>query len=437
MAEGRWKGELQEKTRSGKEVYVFSNWTLIRDAAGSPKSILLISTDITEQKSLEAQYRRAQRMETLGTLASGIAHDLNNVLTPITLALEILQTKYGGDEKTMRLLSTLESTINRGTGVVKQILAFARGSEAKREHLDPATIIQDMKRIMEETFPKSITASANVEQGTGLILADKTRIHQMLMNLCVNACDAMPKGGSLSISVRSMKIDENYSKMSAPANPGDYVLIQVSDTGIGIKKEDMEKLFEPFFTTKESGKGTGLGLSIVKGIVEGYGGFIEVESELSKGTTFRVYLPAEKLQESPIRIELEVKPRLGHGELLIIADDEAAIREITKSTLEVYGYNVLDAADGSEAVALFAQHSNEVVLLLTDMVMPVMDGAATIRALRKLKPDLKIIASTGYTDDVRHDDLLKEVNAVLKKPYTAGTLMKSITQVLEDESGKS
>ncbi len=430
LAEGTWKGEFRQKTRSGTEIEILSDWTLIRDAGGRPKSILFISTDISEHKALEAQYRRTQRMETLGTLASGIAHDLNNVLTPITLALEILQRKYADDEKTIRLLSTLESTVNRGTGVVRQILAFARGGEAQREHLDPATVIEDMKRIMEETFPKSIATTVKVEQGTGLITADKTQIHQVLMNLCINARDAMPKGGRLTISGRSAKIDESYMKMSRAAKPGDYVLIEVSDTGGGIKSENLDKLFEPFFTTKESGKGTGLGLSIVHGIVEAHGGFIEVESKLNKGTTFRVYLPSGIAQEVPINLELEVKPQLGQGELIIIADDEAAIREITKSTLEAYGYNVLDAGDGSEAVALFAQHSNEVALVLTDMVMPVMDGAATIRALRKMKPDLKIIAATGYTEEARYYELLDAVDAVLKKPYTAGTLMKSITQVL-------
>ncbi len=433
MARGEWKGELHLKTSIGRDVTVLSQWSLVKDKNGKPKSILFISTDVTEQKVLEAQYRRAQRMETLGTLASGIAHDLNNVLTPITLALELLQKKYADDEKTMRLLSTLESTVNRGTGVVRQILTFARGSEQKREHLDPAAIIEDMKRIIQETFPKSIEAYVKTEQGTGLILADKTQIHQVLMNLCVNARDAMPKGGKLTISAKNVMIDEQYAKMSKLAKAGDHVLIQVSDTGMGIKKENQDKLFEPFFTTKELGKGTGLGLSIVQGIVKAHGGFIEVDSELNKGTTFRVYLPVETTRETPVRLELDVKPRLGQGELIIIADDESAIREITKSTLEAYGYNVLDAEDGSEAVALFAQHSNEVALVLTDMVMPVMDGAATIRALRKMKPDLKIIAATGYTDDVRHYDLLNTVNAVLKKPYTAGTLMKCITKVLENE----
>lgn len=437
LANGRWEGELHQKTRSGKEVIVLSRWTLIRDKGDRPKSILLISTDITEQKSLEVQYRRTQRMEILGSLASGIAHDLNNVLTPITLGLETLQRKYADDQKTIRLLSTLESTINRGTGVVKQILTFARGSEVKRAPLELAAVVEDMKRIIEDTFPKSITADVNVQQGTWLILGDKTQIQQVLMNLCVNARDAMPEGGRLTISAKSVVIDESYAKMSKGVKSGDYVMVQVSDTGTGIEKENLEKLFEPFFTTKESEKGTGLGLSIVQGIVKGHGGFIEVESELNKGTTFKVYLPLVTPQEAPLHLELDVKPQFGQGELIIIVDDEAAIREITKSTLEAYGYTVLDAEDGSEAVALFVRHSNKVALVLTDIVMPIMDGVATIHALRKLNPDLKIIATTAYSDTSQHGDLQGTVNAVLKKPYTAATLMNCITQVLAHRPEKS
>ncbi len=405
--------------------------------AGAISGISTIARDITEQKAMDAQFRRTQRMETLGSLASGIAHDLNNVLTPITLGLETLQRKYADDEKTIRLLAMLESAINRGTGVVKQILTFARGSEVKRAPLELAAVVEDMKRIIEDTFPKSITATVDVRPGNWLILGDKTQIQQVLMNLCVNARDAMPKGGRLTISVKSVVIDENYAKMSNGVKPGDYVMLQVSDTGTGIRKENLEKLFEPFFTTKESGMGTGLGLSIVQGIVKGHGGFIEVESELNKRTTFKIYLPLALSQDAPHQIEFDMKPRLGHGESIIIVDDEAAIREITKSTLESYRYNVLVAEDGSEAVALFARHSDQVVLVLTDLIMPIMDGVATIHALRRLNPNLKIIATTAHPDGDQHAGIDGNVNAVLKKPYTAATLMNCITQVLENESEKS
>lgn len=430
LAEGKWKGELSQKTKSGKEIDVLSRWTLIKNSDGKPKSILFINTDLSDQKAMQAQFRRAQRMELLGTLTSGIAHDLNNVLTPIGLMIEGLQREHAGDEKTMRMLSTVESTLARGTGVVKQILAFARGSEARRTYLDTAVIVEEFRAIIEDTFPKSIKVDATVKKGTGLIIADKTQVQQVLINLSVNARDAMPKGGELSILAKDVEIDENYAKMSGAAIPGDYVLLQVSDTGTGIKKEDTDKLFEPFFTTKETGEGTGLGLSIVREIVESSGGFIEVDSELGKGATFRVYLPSSRLEEEPLPVEREIDPQVGDGNLVIVAEDEAAIREITKSTLEAYDYRVLSASDGSEAVALFALHLDDVAVVITDLAMPIMEGDATIHALRKLKPDVKIIVITGITDESQHQDILASVNAVLKKPYSARILIKTITQVL-------
>ncbi len=430
LASGHWEGELNQKTRFGKVITVLSRWTLLRDKLGGPKSILIISTDITSQKALEVQFRRSQRMEMLGTLASAIAHDLNNVLTPIVLALEILHRKYSDDEKTVKLLATLESTVNRGTGAVKQILAFARGNEPKKEVLDPRTIMGDMKRIIEEKFPKSVTLDIMVAEDIRRILADKTQIHQVIMNLCINAKDAMPKGGKLTLIARDVMIDEQYAEMSPSARPGSYVLIEVTDTGVGIKREHMDRLFEPFFTTKGAGKRTGLGLSIVQEIVDAHNGFIEVESELTKGSTFKIYLPLFKGEDLAPQPEAEEKPRQAHGETILVVDDEAAIRDITKSTLEAYGYAVHLASDGSEAVALFAQHKDEIALVITDMAMPVMDGAATIRALRKIRPDLKIIAATGYSESIRQYDLVSTINALLKKPYTAKMLLETITNVL-------
>ncbi len=430
LAEGRWEGELHQKTRSGKEIVILSRWTLIRDKDDMPRSILVISTDITEQKALELQYRRSQRMEILGKLAGGIAHDFSNLLTPIGISLDALRKKHARDESTLRVLSLLDSTVSKGSGVLKQILAFARGSETQRELIDPSVELEDIKRMVDNTFPRTITSNVNVEKGCWLFLADKTQVHQVLMNLCINARDAMPKGGDLTIRATSITIDRHYAALSGGAKVGHYVALEVSDTGAGIKKENLYKIFDPFFTTKEQGKGTGLGLSIVQGIIDSHGGFIEVDSEMNKGTTFKVYFPSVESEEPAATTVQEGNPEQGHGELLLIADNDPAIREITESTLKAYGYKVLLASDGSEAVALLAKHIDKVKLAITDMILPIMDGAATIWALRKLNPDLEIIATTTFMDDIRNYDSLETTVSVLRKPYTARKLLNSISQSL-------
>ncbi len=389
-----------------------------------------ITRDITERKALEEQYRRTQRMDMLGTLASGIAHDLNNVLTPITLAIEMLQRKYGSDEKTARLLSTLELMVNRGSGVVKQILALARGAESRLERLDPVNVVEDVRRMMEQTFPKNISHAATVEKGTGLLLGDRTQVYQILVNLCINARDAMQDGGKLSLSARNAAVDEQYAGMTRGAKAGKYILFEVRDTGTGFMKEDMGKSFDPFFTITEAGKGAGLGLAIAHGLVESHGGFIEVDSEVHKGTVFRVYLPAAATGEQIPQPVPEPTPGLGHGELILIADDEMAIREITKSTLEAYGYKVLVASDGSEAVSLYAGQRDEISLVVTDMAMPIMDGSATVSALRKINPEVRVIVATGYMDSSDTLRISGTANAILKKPYSAAGLMRVITEVL-------
>ncbi|MCL5020105.1 MAG: response regulator [Bacteroidetes bacterium] len=431
LAEGRWEGELSQKKRNGKEIIVLSRWTLIRDKAERPRSILIISTDITEQKALDLQYRRSQRMEILGKLASGIAHDFSNLLTPIGISLDSLSKKYARDKSTIRVLSLLESTVNKGSGVLKQILAFARGSETQRELIDPVVELEDIKRIIENTFPKTVSADLSVEKGCWLFLADKTQLHQVLMNLSINARDAMPKGGKLTIAAKSITIDRHYASMSGAARPGHYVLIEVTDTGTGIEKANIEKIFDPFFTTKDTGKGTGLGLSIVQGIVDGHGGFIEVESEINKGTTFRVYFPSVESEEPAVVAQHEGIPEPGKGELIIIADNDPAIREITETSLKANGYMVLAASDGSEVVALFAKNFDNVALVITDMSMPIMDGVATIRALRKLKPDSKIIATTTFMDDIHNYDSIDSTVVFLKKPYTARKLLHAISQTIQ------
>ena len=425
---GEWHGELHKVTKSGKEITVESRWTLVRDQETKPKSILTVDTDITEKKQLEAQFLRAQRLESIGTLAGGIAHDLNNILAPILMSAQLLQMKIP-DERNQRLLKTLESNAKRGAALVKQVLSFARGAEGKRTILQVRHLISEIKNIVKETFPKSIDFHTDIVRDLWSVSGDATQLHQMLMNLVVNARDAMPDGGTLTIQAENIFVDENYARMYLDASVGAYIVLSVADTGTGIPPEIVGKIFEPFFTTKELGKGTGLGLATVIGIVKGHRGFVNVSSEVGKGTQFKVYLPA--VEEIETQQEPDIELPMGNGELVLMVDDEAAICETTKTSLETYAYKVLTAPDGIEAIALYAQHKNEISVVMMDMMMPVMDGPTTTRMLQKINPAVKIIAVSGLSSSDKVSLAMGVgVKAFLSKPYTAQELLKTINEVL-------
>ena len=430
MARGEWMGEMRHGTRDGTEKIAEARWTLVRDEEGKPKSVLSINTDITERKKLETQFLRAQRMESLGTLAGGIAHDLNNILAPILMAVQLLQRRTR-DVDSQQLLRTLLINAERGADMVKQVLLFARGVTGEHITLQPRHLVKEIIKILRETLPKSIEVTYNIPEEVWPILGDATQIHQVLMNLCVNARDSMADGGKLSIKVENTYLDENYARMHLEARPGRYAVITVADTGTGIPPHIIDKIFEPFFTTKEHGKGTGLGLSTVSGIVRGHGGFINVYSEPDRGTQFRIFLPALTIAESQVLEEAQSDMPLGQGEVVLVVDDEMAIREITKSTLEAFGYRVLTASDGTEAIAQYAQNKDIIQVVLTDMMMPYLDGAATIRALQKINPQVRIIASSGLTENGRHHEATQAgVKIFLSKPYTAEKLLKAIAEML-------
>ncbi len=428
---GDWSGELRHRTKDRKEVVVQSRWTLVRDSnKGEPRSVLMINTDITEKKQLELNFLRAQRIESIGTLASGVAHDLNNVLTPIMLAVETLLSN-DLDERTHDLLSMIEANAKRGAEMANQVLTFARGAEGGRVILDPRRLIKEVEKIVRGTFPPSIQLQTRIARGLWQVLGNATQLHQVLLNLCVNARDAMPGGGILKISTENTVLDESYTHMRPDVQPGRFVSIAVSDTGMGIPREVIERVFEPFFTTKEVGKGTGLGLATAVGIVKGYGGCIDVSSEIGKGATFRVFLPAAEAQTNRREEEKRTLPR-GNGEMILVVDDEASIREMTKTVLEANGYRALTASDGTEALSLYAKHKGEISVVLTDMMMPYMDGAATIRALEKMNPKVRVIVSSGMTG---HGEAARQastrVKACISKPYTAEKLLATLAEVLE------
>ena len=431
IRDGEWKGEIYQARRDGVEIVVQSRWTLVRDEQGGPKSILIINTDITEKKRLESQFLRAQRMESIGTLAGGIAHDLNNVLSPILMAIDMLQLK-STDESSRKWFDVLRSNAERGANMVRQVLSFARGVEGERVALQPKHLIKDIVKILRETFPKSIEINFKIPDDLWLISADATQVHQVLMNLCVNSRDAMPEGGSISIRAENVFVDENYARMHIEAKPGRFVLITVSDTGPGMTPEVQSRIFEPFFTTKEMTKGTGLGLSTALTIVKSHGGFINVYSELHKGSQFALYLPALDAPGLAEQQAAQSDLPVGHGEVILVVDDEDSIREITRGTLETFGYTVMTASDGTEALAIYADHKNEIAVVLTDMVMPFMDGPATIRALIRMNPDVRIIAASGLGAGQRAGHgVLEGVSIFLTKPYTAEKLLKTLAQILK------
>lgn len=432
--QGEWSGELYHVTKSGKEIIVESRWTLMHDDTSKPKSVLVVSTNITGKKKLEAQFLRAQRMESLGTLASGLAHDLNNILTPVLSTAQLLRMKFAdADERNRQLLQMLEVNAKRGATLVKQVLSFARGVEGERSVLQMKDIILEIQHIVEETFPKSIETYVTLAPDLWTIAGNATQLHQVLMNLCVNARDAMPDGGILTISAENLQIDEQFVRANLDAKVGSFVVVTVADTGTGIPSEIIDRIFEPFFTTKEFGKGTGLGLSTAIGIIRSHSGFLSVSSDVGKGTQFKLFLPA--VMESEPEKSNNLEASAGNNELILVVDDEAAICDSNKALLEAYNYQVITANDGIEAIALYAEHKDEINLVLVDMMMPSMDGATTIRTLQKINPEVKIVAVSGLTPSAQiKAEISSGIQSFLQKPYSAQELIQTIGQAVREES---
>ena len=400
------------------------------DSRGEGVSFIL---DLSERKKLEHQFLRAQRMESIGMLAGGIAHDLNNILAPIMLSIEMLK-ETTTDPKAKDILETIEVSANRGADIVRQVLSFARGVEGEKIEVQPKHLLNDLQSIIRETFPKDIRLSFAIPNDIWTILGDPTQLHQILLNLCVNARDAMPTGGSLTISAENCTIDEQYAAMNVEAKVGRYVSINVTDTGTGMPQNVVNKMFEPFFTTKELSKGTGLGLSTVMVIVKSHDGIINVYSKPGQGTTFVVQLPAmERASAACEQLPATLTLPRGSGETILVVDDETSIVTVTSQTLQAFGYRVLTAKDGAEAVAIYAEHRREIAVVLTDMMMPIMGGAAVSRVLKRINPAVKIIAASGLNAKSDGAGLLEDgIGHFLAKPYTAPTLLEALRAILDE-----
>lgn len=427
---GEWRGELSKTTKDGQKVTVEARWTLVKDESDRAKWILSVNTDISEKKLLEAQFYRAQRLESLGTLASGIAHDLNNVLTPILAISQMMLSKKHKliEERSQEMLQLVQDSAKRGAHMVSQILTFARGMEGKRIPVQVSSLLKELIKVVESTFPKSLDIRLEIlDRPLGLVLADPTHLHQILLNLCVNSRDAMPDGGILTCSAENYRVDELFTQMHLDARPGNYVAIAVTDTGTGIAPEVQERMFEPFFTTKAMGQGTGLGLSVVLGMVKNYGGFVQVSSELGQGTQIKVYLPAVETQQVEEQSSVELPQ--GRGELILVVDDDRAVGQTNQSLLESYQYRTLAARDGVEAIALYQQHQNEIQAVLIDMMMPNMDGIHAILALKEIDLEAKIIAMSGLSS-YRQSALEAGAKVFLAKPYTLEDLLGSLSCII-------
>ncbi|MGB8169625.1 MAG: PAS domain S-box protein [Chthoniobacteraceae bacterium] len=396
-------------------------------------NLLGMVRDISERKQLEAQFLRAQRMEGIGTLAGGIAHDLNNVLAPIMMSLTVLRMRFK-DPSSSELLAVIDASAQHGAEMVRQILSFARGMEGRRIEVQLRHLIPEIERIANDTFLKSVQLRSSMPADLRTISGDPTQIHQVLLNLCVNARDAMPNGGVLTISARNLDLDAPSAAHQLEATPGPYVVIEVSDTGTGMAPEVVERIFDPFFTTKDVGKGTGLGLSTSLAIVKSHGGFIRVQSTVGDGTTFALYFPAVAREGAAVAVTSEEAPG-GNGELILVVDDEPAVRTITQVTLVANGYRVAVAAGGQEAIEIFAARGAEIAVVLTDMMMPEMDGVATIQALREMSPTVPILAASGLSTKRQIDDVMSlGVKDVLEKPFPMETLLRALKRHFQPKS---
>ena len=433
---GSWFGEMKHMTKDKKEVIVGSRWSLVSDDNGAPESILVINTDITEIKRLQNQSIRAQRLESMGTLASGIAHDLNNVLAAISMSVPLLK-EHSTDPAMKDVLQTLQISAKRGEGIVKQILSFVRGSDGENMIIQIRYLVNDLVSFISQTFPPSIAVRTRFSKDIWPISGDATQLYQVLLNLAINARDAMPHGGILMISIQNTTIEERLQHLHGVSGTDRYVKISVKDSGAGIPREAFDKIFDPFFTTKGQERGTGLGLSIVHTIVKKHNGFIDVETEVGKGSEFVVYLPAKDNSDASENKSERGLPR-GSGQTILIVDDETCVVDLISATLKDRNYKVMKAANGIEAVATFAENKVIIDVVLIDMLMPVMDGPTTMRALKAMEPNVNIIGMSGSVSEKERGDADFPFHDLpfLQKPFSAEQLLFLVDEVLHTKHAR-
>jgi PAS domain S-box-containing protein len=401
----------------------------VRDDAGRIYRYVGTAEDITDRKKLHEQYLRAQRLESIGMLAAGIAHDLNNVLAPVLMATPMLREHITRADD-LEMITTVERSAKRGAALVKQILGFAHGISGEPTPIQSKHLLNDIAAIIRETFPKSIQLETHIARDLWIVNGNPTQIHQVLLNLCVNARDAMPNGGTLTIGAENRILDDLSSLAIEGARPGRWLILHVEDTGSGIEPGILAHIWEPFYTTKTADKGTGLGLSTVRGIVETHRGFTVLSTQAGKGTKFSVYLPVSDGVPGSEAVA-PAAPR-GDGEFILVVDDEANIREMVKTIVSRHGYRVHAAVDGIEAISALAQQVGEIDLVVTDIVMPRLGGQQLIDVIRRLNPEAKVLAISGGAQDMDLAALpSSRADAFLMKPFTADALLHEIHNLLK------
>ena len=390
-------------------------------------------SDITERTNLEAQLRHAQKLESIGQLAAGVAHDFNNILTIIQGHADRLLGQYDGDAHVTEPLKLVSAAARRGSSLTRQLLMFSRKQVMQSRIIDLNAVLANLTKMLHRLLGDDIALDSNFAEGIPPVEADVGMIDQIIMNLSVNARDAMPKGGRLTISTTAVAIDEGYVQQHPDARPGRFICLNVTDTGCGMERATLARIFEPFFTTKEVGKGTGLGLATVYGIVKQHQGWIEVNSQPGAGTTFRVYFPAsDKPVDAPVEKTTRGNKVRGGNETILVVEDEPVLRELARMILKDYKYEVLEAASGHEALQVWEKHKGQIDLLLTDMVMPEgMTGRELAEKLRREKPDLKVIYTSGYSSDVMgHENATRDIK-FLQKPYPPPELAQAVRECLD------
>jgi PAS domain S-box-containing protein len=409
-----------------------SHWFVSRvERFGSREEprIVVSHEDITALKLAERAQLRSQRLESLGTLAGGVAHDLNNALAPVLMGMNLLKEQYPEES---RLFEMIEGSARRGADMVRQLLTFARGAEGERVPVQPQPLLREIERLMKGSFPKNIELRVQADDGLPPVVGDATQLHQVLLNLCVNARDAMPGGGTLALRAQTVELDEAYARSISDARPGHYLALKVSDTGSGIPADILDRIFDPFFTTKSADRGTGLGLSTVLGIVRSHGGFVQVYSQPGQGSLFTVYLPvAEPSAQAKAAVDMPGAGFQGHGETVLFVDDEAAVREVGYTVLERLNVVPVLATDGADGLVQATTHRDQLRAVITDLHMPHMDGLAFVRALRRNLPDVPVILASGRVDEGTAADMQSlGVTLRLDKPFTQEQLARALQAVL-------
>jgi two-component system, cell cycle sensor histidine kinase and response regulator CckA len=426
---GRLDGiEVKWKRKDGSSITVRISGRAV-SSADEPADVLeAIAEDVTDRRALEDQFRQAQKMEAVGRLAGGVAHDFNNLLMVISGYAEVILAKLDFEHPLREKAAAIQQASDRATTLTRQLLAFSRKQLLELKVVDVNAIVADMERLLRPLIGENVELAAKLAPDAGYIRADAGQLEQVLMNLVVNAKDAMPGGGKLAIQTQNLVLDENHRGQTF-IRPGNYVMLSVSDTGMGMDKETQSRIFEPFFTTKEKGKGTGLGLSTVYGIVKQSGGYVMVQSEEGRGTTFHIYLP--RVEGTTEKHAAPVPSAAAGGtETILLVEDEESVRQLVRDTLESRGYKVLEAENGECGLDAAAKHAGKIDLVITDVIMPGLGGREMAERLAKTRPETKVLYLSGYTEDAIISDGTMESTAFLQKPFTLQNLSKKVREVL-------